>query len=977
MLKRCTGLVSLVLLLALISGGAAWGAFNPLTDPAIVGWWACDEGEGSTVADSSPNGNDGIFVNGSPVWTTGIHGSAVELKIPTLVEIPAVNITMTAATMAGWIKPYGVQPEWASIMMTRGSATGLNVLASYQLAYHWGDASNSWSFRPSGSYVVNNEWTFAAVTVASDKAVFYVNGIATATNAVAHAAVNWNANIYLGGDGTSGQSGRRMTGALDDVSLFSRALNADEIMAIMAGLQDPAIASAPSPADGATDLPRDVSLAWVAGQGAVSHKLFFGASYDEVSGATQPTASPTDTRFDPEGLLEFGKTYYWRVDETTADGTTFTGDVWSFTAEPYSYPVAGTRIIATASSQYSVAAGPEKTIDGSGMNGDKHSVAFDCMWVTAKGVAAPHSIQYAFDRPCALDRLLVWNSNQASESFVGIGAKNVTVEYSMDANDWTVLGDFEFAQAPGEDGYVSDISIAFGEAAAKYVRLTIHDNWGGFSPQASLSEVRFYEVPLAAREPSPAVGATGITPTATLSWRAGRHAVSHQVYVSQDQQAVLEGTAPVVEASEPTCQVTVDLAATYYWKVVEVNEADSPAAWESVVWSFTTGDSIVVDDFESYTDDEGSRIYESWADGYEDATNGSIVGHDSSPFAEQTIIHGGAQSMPLAYTNTASEPTSKATLTFEDVRDWTEAGVETLSLSFYGVAGNATNVSMWVELADKNKKTARVVFGAAGEDKTALADPAWTEWSIPLSSFAGVTLTRIQSITIGLSDGTGSGTLYFDDIRLYPARETTVVTPVLVGHWTLDNNVLDSSGNGNHGTLAGGPTYVTAGRIGASLNLDGIDDYVNCGTGATLDITDAVTLSAWIKPDDAGYSEHNPFVAKGDTSYSLKHNTGNTIEFFIYDGAWYAANSEVLTVDFNGTWHHVAGTYDGVQLKLYVDGALVASNLHTGDIDSVTYAVNIGRDSQNTDRFYDGQIDDVRIYRGALPKSEVLKLANP
>ena len=73
----------------------------------------------------------------------------------------------------------------------------------------------------------------------------------------------------------------------------------------------------------------------------------------------------------------------------------------------------------------------------------------------------------------------------------------------------------------------------------------------------------------------------------------------------------------------------------------------------------------------------------------------------------------------------------------------------------------------------------------------------------------------------------------------------------------------------------------------------------------------------------------------------------------------------------------MAGTYDGVQLKLYVDGVLVGSNLHTGDIDSVTYDVNIGRDSQNTDRFYDGQIDDVRIYHGALPKSEVLKLANP
>ena len=145
----------------------------------------------------------------------------------------------------------------------------------------------------------------------------------------------------------------------------------------------------------------------------------------------------------------------------------------------------------------------------------------------------------------------------------------------------------------------------------------------------------------------------------------------------------------------------------------------------------------------------------------------------------------------------------------------------------------------------------------------------------------------------------------------------------------------------------------------------------------SLDITDTVTLSAWINPSDAANSEHNPFVAKGDVSYALKHNVGNTIEFFVYDGAWYAINSEVVTADFNGTWHHVAGTYDGTQLKLYVDGVMVASRLYTGDIDSTTYEVNIGRDSQNTDRFYQGLIDDVRIYHGALSKSEILELATP
>ena len=422
----------------------------------------------------------------------------------------------------------------------------------------------------------------------------------------------------------------------------------------------------------------------------------------------------------------------------------------------------------------------------------------------------------------------------------------------------------------------------------------------------------------------------------------------------------------------------VDLSSTYYWKVVEVNQAADPATWEGEVWSFSTADSIMVEDFESYTNDEGGRIFDFWIDGWEDDTNGSIVGHSESPFAEQTTIHGGKQSMPLAYENSNGVTTSEATLTFENVQDWTLAAVTTLSVSFYGASDNATNVPLWVKVTDASNKSAKVTFGAAeGEDVTALAEPAWTEWNIPLGSFANVNLARVKSITVGLGNGTGAGLLLFDDILLYPARETPVSSATLVAHWLLDNNAQDSSGNGNNGTLVGNPTWAAAGRIGAALTLDGIDDYVNFGNGASLNITDQVTVSAWIKPDDAGNSEHNPYVAKGDTSYALKQNTSNIMEFFIYDGAWYAANSQALGTEFNGTWHHVAGTYDGVQAKLYIDGVLVGSILHKGDIDSVTYDVNIGRDSQNTDRFYDGQIDDVRIYHGALPKSEIVKLANP
>ncbi len=356
MSKHSIHVIRLLVVLIAAWGGSAF-AYNPVDDPALIGWWTCDEGEGALVADSSPNGNDGTFVNGDPVWVEGAHGMAVELTIPTLIEIQPVGLTLDQATMAGWIKPYGAQPDWAAFIMHRnGGVHGFNVLADNRLAYHWNDDSATWSYR-GDAYVVDNEWTFGAVTVEPDKATFYVNGVEASVNAASHTSATWDGNIYLGGDGTDGQSGRRMTGALDDVSFFSRALTAEEIEAIMHGLGDPAMASVPDPANEATDVPRSVTLAWTPGAGATTHDVYLGTSADDLSLLSQGQAAAT---YDA-GILEFGQTYFWRVDETAGDGTVVQGNVWSFTAEPFAYPISG--IIATTNGTVDPAAGPENTVE--------------------------------------------------------------------------------------------------------------------------------------------------------------------------------------------------------------------------------------------------------------------------------------------------------------------------------------------------------------------------------------------------------------------------------------------------------------------------------------------------------------------------------------------------------------------------------------------------------------------------------------
>jgi len=259
----------------------------------------------------------------------------------------------------------------------------------------------------------------------------------------------------------------------------------------------------PTPETSATDVAREVILGWKPGPFAATHNVYFGTSFDDVNNATVPTASGlTEARFDPQGVLEFGKTYYWRVDEVNAPSApaTFKGTVWSFTAEPYSYTLTG--VTATASSS-TTGMGPEKTVNGSGLSAaGQHSTVDTDMWLSGTGQPLPAWIQYKLPRVSKLVSMTVWNSNQKVESLVGFGVRNVVIEYSADGQTWSTLNTVEIPRASGLDTYAgSEIDLAGIEA--QFVKLTVQSNWGGFVPQVGLSEVRFVYVPTTARQPAP------------------------------------------------------------------------------------------------------------------------------------------------------------------------------------------------------------------------------------------------------------------------------------------------------------------------------------------------------------------------------------------------------------------------------------------------------------------------------------------
>jgi hypothetical protein len=466
----------------------------------------------------------------------------------------------------------------------------------------------------------------------------------------------------------------------------------------------PEAARSPSPAKEATDVPREVVISWAPGEGVTGHDVYFGTNFDDVNTASRAnpmgvlvSQGQTAATFDPTGLLEFATTYYWRIDEVLTDGGVFKGDVWSFTTEPFAYAVQN--IIATASSS-GAGTGPENTVNGSGLNeADEHSTESNDMWLTAADAAQPVWIQYEFDRVYKMYQLLVWNYNVQFEPVLGFGAKDVTVEYSSNGEEWTALGDVEFAKATAVPSYVANTTVDMAGVPAKYVRLTINDNWGMLT-QFGLSEVRFLYIPAHAREPQPPAGAADVTVDSVLSWRAGRDATSHEVYFGTNQEELPLAGSPAQAAFTPSA---LEFGMTYYWKVDEV--ADD-GVWAGEVWSFSTQQYALVDGFEDYTDDieAGEAIFDTWVDGWVNQT-GATVGYINAPFAERTIVRSGKQSMPLQYDNTKSPFYSETTRVFDAAQNWSGNGANALVLYFQGVPGP------FMELAN-----GKIIMGAAGTD---------------------------------------------------------------------------------------------------------------------------------------------------------------------------------------------------------------------------------------------------------------------
>ena len=696
----------------------------------LVAWWKLDDGSGTIAFDSSGNGNDGTL-EGDPQWVEGQLGGALEgdgsgdyIRVP---HSDSLDIS-DAVTVALWVYG-GIPPDQ---VICKGSGGGAWV-ASYSFRI---DDNSSYvrqiNFRGrvgtnddalnSASPIPEDEWTHIAITfdasAQGNNQKIYINGQLDIESRSENPLSTNTDDLLIGAD-AYGDTRWHWQGMLDDIRIFNQALPEGQIQAIMlgGGASYP-LASRPTPADGGMHFDTWVNLSWNPGDSAVSHDVYLGENFGDVNAGAEGTFVGNQTATFlvagfpgfayPDGLIP-GTTYYWRIDEVndTEPNSPWKGDVWSFMIPP----------------KTAYAPDPADTAESIDLNAD-------LSWTEGFG-AKLHTVYFGD------------NFDDVNNATVGIPQGSTTYD-------------------PGP----LELAKTYYWRADEFDAITTYKgNVWSFTTEGAVGSSQ------------PSKGAVDVTQTPILTWVPGVFADSHEVYFGTDPDAVknTDTSSPEYKGSGNLGSESYDPGqlewnTTYYWRIDEVNNTNADSPWTGPLWSFTTANFLIVDDFESYNDlnpddPASNRIFMAWFDGFDNpAVNGSVVGHENPPFAEQTIVHKGNQSMPMTYDNAVGK--SEATLTLTSNRDWTVNGVNTLVIWFRGSVGNAAE-NLYVAL------NGNAVVDHDNPD-AALAT-TWTQWNIDLQAFAdqGVNLANVNSITFGLGNRSnpvvgGSGTMYFDDIRLYP-----------------------------------------------------------------------------------------------------------------------------------------------------------------------------------------------------------------
>jgi hypothetical protein len=825
---------------------------GPPGPTGLVAAYGFSEGFNTTVADSSGNPNIGTLTN-EPVWTTqGKYGNAITFDGVNDFVLVADNVTLDLAgmgTIETWVRLNAIN-RWNGVI-AKGNANssavhnyGVEITDTNRVRCILGNGVASQEF-DSTITIAANQFRHLACTWNGTTLSLYIDGVLNNSTAQTITPAGNTSPLYIG---QFGGNSDRLSGIIDEVRIYNRALSQAEIQQDM----NTPISTASNTAPTITTIAAQATNEDAA-MGAVP---FTVGDTETAAGSLTVSGTSSNTTLVPNGNIVFGGS----------------GANRTVTVTPAANQNGSANITVTVS-------------DGS--------------------LSTPTSFQLTVN--AANDAPTITGiANQTTTAGTAVGPLNFTV-----GDVETAVGSLAVSGSSNNTTLVPNGNISFGGSGANRT-VTV----------------------------TPAAGQAG---TATIT-----------VTVSDGSLSTPTSFQLTVNASTNTAPGISSIGA-------QVTNEDTPTG--SI--SFTVGDAETA---------VGSLVVSGSSNNTTLVPNGNIAFGGSganrtvtiTPAANQNgianitvTVSDGSLSTPTSFQLTVNAVNDAPTVT-AIANQTTTSGTAVGPLSFTMGDVETSASSLTVSGSSNNTTvvpTGNITFGGSGASRTVTVTPA-----------AGQTGTA--NITVTVSDGQLSTPTSFQlTVNAVPSG----LRAAYAFSEGVNTTAADSSGNANTGTLTNGPVWTTQGKYGNAITFDGVNDFVSVADNATLDLAGTGTIEAWVRLNATNW--WHGVIAKGNANNSAVHNYGieitdtNRVRCILGSGAAFQEFDSTITIAAN-QFRHVACTWNGTTLSLYIDSVLNTSTTQNLTPTGNTSPLFIGQFGGNSDRF-SGVIDEVRIYNRALSQAEI------
>ncbi len=929
--------------------------YEPAPPPAgLVLGLGFEEASGSAATDASPSKNNGTL-NGATRTTAGRFGSALSFNgASDRVDVPdAASLDLTTAmTLEAWVRPTS-NVGWRTAIFKERAAAG-HAYALYSSEGNAPIAENFIGSTYNGAAAANplplDAWSHIATTYDGAALRLFVNGTQVATKAATGAMPATANPLRIGGNTLWGEY---FAGLIDEVRVYNRALSAAEIQSDMnAAIGAPAPTdTTPPSAPGnltATGALGKVTLAWDASTdnvGVSGYEVYRSTTAGFTPSAANRIATPSATGYVDNVAAG---TYYYRVkaadtagnlsaSSAQASGTATadtTGPTVTLTA-PAAGTVSGAVTLRASATDNVGVSGVQFLVDGAAFGEEDTSAPYEVQWPSTAVANGTHKLS-------ARARDAAGNATTSAEV-------SVTVSNSGTPNTGLVLA-LGFEETSGTAA--TDASAAKNSGTVNGATRTTSGRFGSALSFDGVNDR--VDVP-----DSASLDLTGamtleawVRPSSNSGWRTAilkERGTAGHVYALYSS----EGNAPIAENF---------IGSTY-------NGTAGTGALPLNTWSHLA----------TTYDGAAPRLY----------VNGTQVGTKAVTGAMA------ATASPLRIGGNALWGEYFAGQ-IDEVRIYNRAlsAAEVQSDMNTAIGGGTPPPPV-----DSTPPSAPGNLTAAGsQGKATLAwnastdDVGVTGYEVYRSTTSGFTPAAANRIATpsatGYVDNVAAGTYYYrvkaadaaGNLSAASAEATATVTSAPTSpaglvlaygfNETSGTAATDASSAKNNGTV-NGATRTTAGRFGSALSFDGVNDRVDVPDSASLDLTTAMTLEAWVRPSSNTGWRTVILKERGTTGhvYALYSSEGSASIAENFIGSTYNGALGASALPLN-TWSHLTTTYDGAALRLYVNGTQVATKAATGAMTATASPLRIGGNAL-WGEYFAGQIDEVRIYNRALSAAEV------